>query len=71
MRKRILGAAVEFDRLSSLEFGFDFTGWRLVVRSTVGSKTGLHLRLTTDRTPGSYASLTQFWLGTHYLSIWR
>lgn len=71
MKRRILGAVVEFDRLLGLVFGFDFTGWRLVIRCTVSCHDGLYLKFTTDRQPKSYASLTQFWLGTHYLSIWR
>lgn len=54
MRKQLLGSVVEFDRLLGFVIGFDFTGWRLVIRCTI-----------------SYASLTQLWLGTHYLSIWR
>jgi hypothetical protein len=71
MRRKILGAVVEFDRLLGFVFGFDFTGWRLVIRCTVSRCSGLNLTLTTDRQPRCYPSLTQFWLGTHYLSIWR
>jgi hypothetical protein len=71
MRRKILGAVVEFDRLLGFVFGFDFTGWRLVIRCTVSRHNGLNIKLSTDRQPKCYASLTQFWLGTHYLSIWR
>jgi hypothetical protein len=70
-RAKVLGTIVEFDRLLGFVFGFDFTGWRLVIRCTVSGCSGLTLTFKTDRQPKSYASLTQLWLGTHYLSIWR
>lgn len=71
MRRKILGAVVEFDRLLGFVFGFDFTGGRFVVRCTVSRHDGLNIKLSADRQPKCYPSCTTAWLGTHYLQIWR